>query len=139
MHLWDEYEGQREVLTNWLRAQVRTLPVQDARRVVRAMLELVIRYRDDKLLTSLRDKLTGERRTLAVEMFSRAVLDARFSAHMRSRLYTWLKYSPSQGLIDVVAEVCGGQFGLQEPDTAQRDYDSPPRSRSQTPANSGRR
>ena len=118
MHLWDEYEGQREVLTNWLRAQVRTLPVQDARRVVRAMLELVIRYRDDKLLTSLRDTLTGERRTLAVETFSRAVLDARFSAHMRSRLYTWLKYSPSQGLIDVVAEVCGGQFGLQEPDMA---------------------
>lgn len=37
---------------------------------------------------------------------------------MRSRLYTWLKYSPSQGLINVVAEVCGGQFGIQEPDMA---------------------
>ncbi len=117
-HLWDEYEGQREVLTRWLKEQVRTLPLHDAQRVVRAMLDLVIRYRDDKLLTGLRDTLSGERRPLAVEAFSRAALDARFSAHMRSRLYTWLKYSPSQGLIDVVAEVCGGQFGLQEPDMA---------------------
>jgi len=117
-HLWDEYEGQREILTGWLKEQITTLPLPDARRVVRAMLDLVVRYRDDKLLTGLRDTLTGERRPLAVYAFSRAVLDPRYGAHVRSRLYTWLKRAPSQGLIDVVAEVCGGQFGLQEPDMA---------------------
>jgi hypothetical protein len=117
-HLWDEYEGQREILTRWLKEQITTLPPHDARRVVRAMLDLVIRYRDDKLLIGLRDTLTGERQPLAVEAFSMAVLDARFSTHMRGRLYTWLKSSPSQGLIDVVAEVCGGQFGIQKPDMA---------------------
>jgi hypothetical protein len=117
-HLWDEYEGQRAILTRWLKEQVTALPLRDARRVVNAVLDLVIRYRDDKLLTAMRDTLTGERRPLAVEAFSKAALDPRFSAHVRSRLYTWLKYSPSQELIDVVAEVCGGQFGIQEPDMA---------------------
>ena len=117
-HLWVEYEGQREILTLWLKEQITTLPLPDARRVVRAMFDLVIRYRDDRLLTGLRDMLTGERRSLAVEVFNRAVLDARFGAHMRSRLYSWLKHAPSQGLINVVAEVCGGQFGIQEPDMA---------------------
>jgi hypothetical protein len=117
-HLWAEYVGQREVLTHWLNEQVTTLPLADTYKIVRAMLDLVIRYRDDRLLAALRDSLTGKRRALAVEVFGVAVLDAHFGAHVRGRLYAWMRYSPSQDLIDVVAEVCGGQFGILEPDMA---------------------
>lgn len=117
-HLWDEYESQRALLTRWLNGQIATLQIEDARRVVGAMLDLAIHYRDDRLLAGLRDKLVGERRSLAVEAFGTAVLDSRYGAHMRNRFYAWLEGSPSQEFIDVFAEICTGEFGAQEPDMA---------------------
>ncbi|MBB6174843.1 hypothetical protein HNR23_004903 [Nocardiopsis mwathae] len=117
-HLWDEYEDQVEVLKDWIVTQVASLPFDDAERVVDAVLSLVIEYRDDDLLKKLRDALTGARRPLAVHALSRAALDPRFGAHVRGRLYTWLAHSPSQELVDLVAEVCGGAFGEQKPTMA---------------------
>ena len=117
-HLWDEYEDQVDILKDWVLEQVATLDTEDADRVVDALLDLVIQYRDDELLRRLRDTLTGEKRPLAVRALSRAALDPRFGAHVRGRLYTWLASSPSQETIDVVAEVCAGPFGVEKPDMA---------------------
>jgi hypothetical protein len=117
-HLWEEYESQRDLITRWLTGQVAILDVEDARRVVRAMLDLAIRYRDDKLLAGLRDNVTGKRRPLAVEAFESAILDPRSGAYMRNRLYAWLKNSPSRDFIEVFAVICTGKFGEQEPDMA---------------------
>ncbi|WP_067823533.1 hypothetical protein [Actinomadura kijaniata] len=116
-HLWDEYEDQTNILKDWVVNQAATLEYEDAARVLDAVLDLVIQYRDDELLRSIRTTLTGERRPLAVRALSRAALDPQFGAHVRGRLYTWLA-SPSQETIDLVAEVCGDRFGIEKPDMA---------------------
>jgi len=117
-YLWDEFEDQQEILAEWAVEQVGTLPYEDAERVVDSLLDLVIRYRDESLLRRLRDALIGERRPLAVRAFSAAALDPRFGAQVRARLYTWLAHSPSQAIVDLVAEVSGGRFGQEKPTMA---------------------
>ncbi len=117
-YLWDEFEDQKllDMLTDWLVAQLGELPFDDAERVARGVLDIVIRFRDDALLRALRDKLTGDKRPIAVRTLSHAALDPRFGAHVRASLYAWAKTSRAQA--DLVAEVCGGAFGDQQPEMA---------------------
>ncbi len=117
-YLWDEFEDQKllDMLTDWLVAQLGELPFDDAERVARGVLDIVIRFRDDALLRALRDKLTGDKRPIAVRTLSHAALDPRFGAHVRASLYAWAKTSTAQA--DLVAEVCGGAFGDQQPEMA---------------------
>jgi hypothetical protein len=119
-YLWDEFEDPdlREILTNWVVGQLGKLPLDDADRVANGLLDIVISYRDDSLLRALRDKLTGDRRPLAVRALSKAALDPRFGAHVRASLYDWVTTSKSQEVIGLVAEVCGSTFGEQRPGMA---------------------
>jgi hypothetical protein len=119
-YLWDEFEDPalREILTSWVVGQLGKLPLDDADRVANGLLDIVISYRDDSLLRALRDKLTGDRRPLAVRALSKAALDQRFGAHVRASLYDWVTNSKSQEVIGLVAEVCGGTFGEQRPGMA---------------------
>jgi hypothetical protein len=119
-YLWDEFEDPplREILTDWVVGQLGKLPLDDADRVANGLLDIVVSYRDDSLLRALRDKLTGDRRPLAVRVLSKAALDPRFGTHVRASLYDWVTTSKSQEVIDLVAEVCGGTFGEQKPGMA---------------------
>ena len=117
-YLWGEFEDQelRDILTDWLVEELGKLPFDDAERVAHSVLDIVIRFRDDSLLRALRDKLTGDKRPIAVQTLSQAVLDPRFGAHVRASLYDWARTSRSH--TDLVAEVCGGAFGDQQPEMA---------------------
>jgi hypothetical protein len=114
-YLWDEFEDPelQDILTDWLIAQLGELPLDDAQLVASSVLDIVIRFRDDTLLRALRDKLTGDKRPIAVRTLSQAALDPRFGAHVRASLYDWARTSKSHA--DLVAEVCGGTFGEQQP------------------------
>lgn len=118
VYLWKEFEDPplRDLLAKWLVAQLGTLPPDDAERVARGVLDIVIRFRDDSLLRALRDNLTGDKQPIAVRLLSRAAIDPQFGAHVRASLYNWVKDSRSQA--NLVAAVCGGQFGEQQPETA---------------------
>ena len=119
-YLWDEYEDPelREKLTDWIAGQLGGLPLSDTERVVNGMLDIVISCRDDTLLRALRDKLTGDRRPLAVRALSTAALDPKFGAHVRTSLYKWATTVKDQRVIDLVIEVCGGTFGERMPGIA---------------------
>ena len=118
-HLWEEYEDQRDVLIKWLRREVIKYPRDDTRRIIAAVLDLGIYSRDDTLLAVMRVPLSdGERRAIVIEALSRAVLNPRTGAYVRDRLYAWLRSSPDPKVIDAITEICGGQFGIQEPDLA---------------------
>ena len=97
-YLWGEFEDHelREILTDWLIAELGKLPFNDVERVARGVLDIVIRFRDDTLLRALRDKLTGDKRPIAVRTLSEAALDPRFGAHVRASLYDWARTSRSQ-------------------------------------------
>jgi hypothetical protein len=82
------------------------------------MLDIVISCRDDALLRALGDKLTGDRRPLAVRALSTAALDPKFGAHVRTSLYEWATTVKDQRVIDLVIEVCGGTFGERMPGIA---------------------
>ena len=118
VYLWKEFEDPplRDLLAKWLVAQLGTLPPDDAERIARGVLDIVIRFRDDSLLRALRDNLTGDKQPIAVRLLSRAAIDPQFGAHVRASLYNWVKDSRSQA--DLVAAVCGGQFGEQQPEAA---------------------
>jgi hypothetical protein len=53
-HLWAEYEDQRDVLIKWLRKQVIRYPRDDTRRIIGAVLDLGVYFRDDSLLAVMR-------------------------------------------------------------------------------------
>ena len=118
-HLWEEYEDQRGVLIKWLRKEVVKYPRDDTRRIIAAVLDLGIYYRDDTLLAVMRVPLSaGERGAIVTQALSRAVLNPRTGAYVRGRLYAWLQSSQDSNVIDAITEICGGQFGIQEPDLA---------------------
>jgi hypothetical protein len=118
-HLWEEYEDQREVLIKWLRREVIKYPRDDTRRIIGAVLDLGVYFRDDSLLAVMRVPLSdGDRRAIVIEALSRAVLDSRMGAYIRDRFYAWLRSSRDPKVIDAITEICGGQFGTQEPDLA---------------------
>jgi hypothetical protein len=115
VYLWREFEDPplRDLLTDWLISQIVELPPNDAQRLAQGVLDIVIRFRDDDLLRALRDKLTGDRQPIAARLLSHAAVDPQFGAHVRSSLYNWVKDSRSWA--DLVAAVCGGEFGEQQP------------------------
>lgn len=117
-YLWREFEDPslRARLTKWLVAQFGVLPPDDAERLTRGVLDIAFRFRDDTLLREVRDNLSGDNGSIVVQLLSRAATDPQFGAHVRSRLYNWAKDSPSQA--DLVAEVCGAEFGEQQPNAA---------------------
>jgi hypothetical protein len=118
VYLWREFEDPplRGLLTDWLVSQLGELPPDDAQRLAQGVLDIVIRFRDDDLLRALRDKLTGDKQPIAARLLSRAAVDPQFGAHVRSSLYSWVKDSRSWA--DLVAAVCGGEFGEQQPEMA---------------------
>jgi hypothetical protein len=118
-HLWQEYQDQREVLIKWLRKQVTLFSHDDTRRILGAVLDLGVYFRDDNLLAVMRAALSDAgRRTIVIEVLSQAVLEPRTSAYIRERFYAWLRSSQDSKVIDAITEICGGQFGAQEPDLA---------------------
>lgn len=118
VYLWREFEDPplRGLLTEWLVEQLGALPPDDAGRLAQGVLDIVVRFRDDTLLRAVRDNLTGDKQPIAVRLLSRAAVDPQFGAHVRSSLYSWAKDSRSQA--DLVAAVCGGEFGEQLPGLA---------------------
>jgi hypothetical protein len=118
-HLWEEYEDQRAVLIKWLRKQVIQYPRDDTRRIIDAVLDLGVYFRDDSLLAVIRVPLSdGDRRAIVIDALSRAVMHPRMGAYVRDRLYAWLRSSQDPTVIDAITEICGGPFGAQEPDLA---------------------
>lgn len=118
-YLWDEFEDPelRGFLTQWLIELLAELPVEDAERVARGVLDIVVRFRDEELLKGLRDNFSDEtKRPIAVQTLASAALDPQFGAHVRARLYTWARTSKSQA--DLVADVCGSTFGERMPGAA---------------------
>jgi hypothetical protein len=74
---------------------------------------------DDSLLAVLRVALSdGDRRAVVIEALSRAALHHGIGAYVRDRLYAWLRSAQDPKVIDAITEICGGQFGTQEPDLA---------------------
>jgi hypothetical protein len=118
VYLWREFEDPplRDLLTDWLVSQLGELPSNDAQRLAQGVLDIVVPFRDDDLLRALRDKLTGDKQPIATRLLSRAAVDPQFGAHVRSSLYSWVKDSRSWA--DLVAAVCGGEFGEQQPGMA---------------------
>jgi hypothetical protein len=83
------------------------------------VLDLGVYFRDDNLLAVMRAALSDAgRRTIVIEVLSQAVLEPRTSAYIRERFYAWLRSSQDSKVIDAITEICGGQFGAQEPDLA---------------------
>lgn len=118
-HLWEEYEDQRDVLIKWLRRQVVRYPRDDTRRIIGAVLDLAVYFRDDSLLAVMRAPLSdGDGRAIVIDALSWAVLHPRMGAYVRDRLYAWLRSSEDPKVIDAITEICGGQFGALEPDLA---------------------
>jgi hypothetical protein len=118
VYLWREFEDPllRHLLTEWLVSQLSELPPDDAQRLAQGVLDIVVRFRDDDLLRAFRDKLIGDKQPIAVRLLSQAAVDPQFGAHVRSSLYNWAKDSRSWA--DLVAAVCGGEFGEQQPGMA---------------------
>jgi hypothetical protein len=106
-------------LLEWLMGQLTrqpSFPFDDVRRITEGILDIAICYQEDGLLTKFRESLTGDRRPLAVSALTTAALDTRFGTEARRTLYNWVTTeSPDQSTIDLVAEVCGGQFGESKP------------------------
>ncbi|MFI7640544.1 hypothetical protein [Nonomuraea sp. NPDC049400] len=117
-HLWDECELHRDLLTEWAVDQAANLPADDAGRVVDALLDLTLLFRDKAIINKLRDALLIQRRSSLAQALSKAAIDPRFGSYIRGRLYNWLSNNPSQERIDLVAEACGGTFGEQAPESA---------------------
>ncbi|MGW4411382.1 hypothetical protein ACWEJ6_45650 [Nonomuraea sp. NPDC004702] len=114
-HFWREFPTQQKRFVSWATNQAAELPVDDAERIVDALVELGAHHRAGEVFKQLRDTLAPRRRSLAVRALSAAALDKRSGPYVRGRLYTWLYDSPAQGVIDLVAEVCGGSFGAEMP------------------------
>ncbi|MGW5159949.1 hypothetical protein ACWEPN_31105 [Nonomuraea wenchangensis] len=117
-HFWREFPTQQRRFVGWATQQAAELPADDAIRVVDALVELGVHHRAGAVFKQLRDTLAPRRRSLAVHALSTAALDERFGSYVRGRLYTWLYGSPPQEVIDLVAEVCGGPFGVEMPGPA---------------------
>jgi hypothetical protein len=117
---WDEFEGQRPLLREWIVSQLKVLPPEDAARVARSILDIVMHTCDGGLLDTLRDELAVSQPRIAAEVIETAVLDRHFGAQARQRIYGWVKKgaSPTSGTIDLVARICGGRFGMEKPDQA---------------------
>ncbi|MEV1246925.1 hypothetical protein ACIBO2_09465 [Nonomuraea sp. NPDC050022] len=117
-HLWDEFQLYRELLTEWAVQQAAELPPDDAARVIDALLDLALHFRDGEIIKRLRHVLLANNRSFLAQALSNAAIDPRFGPYIRARLYTWLAYNPPQQLVELVAEVCGGVFGKKEPTMA---------------------
>ncbi|MFD9721987.1 hypothetical protein [Streptomyces sp. NPDC059076] len=115
-HLWDEFPTQSDLLTGWAVRVVsdRSIPEDDARLASEALLSLAVRRHDRDVLDALATGLTGPRRVLAVEALTRAVADAELGRYVRDRLLKWAESNTPEKL-DLVIDVCGGPWGLEQP------------------------
>ncbi|MEV0615650.1 hypothetical protein AB0I81_20210 [Nonomuraea sp. NPDC050404] len=118
LHLWQQFAGYRDDLIKWAVGQAAELAVEeDARRVVTALMDVAVHFRLHSLVQKLFDALATKRPKLLIEALSSAALDPMFGAYIRDRLYAW----PARGtqeVIDIVADVCGGDFGQEKPSMA---------------------
>ncbi|MFF9012388.1 hypothetical protein ACF09C_05370 [Streptomyces sp. NPDC014870] len=118
-HLWDEFPTQHDLLTKWAVGVVsdRSIPEDDARSASEALLSLAVRRHDRSMLDALATGLTGPRRILAVEALTKAAADAELGRYVRDRLLKWAESSAPEKL-DLVIDVCGGPWGLEQPPLA---------------------
>ncbi|MEV6836348.1 hypothetical protein AB0N17_17850 [Streptomyces sp. NPDC051133] len=117
-HLWDEFPTQNDLLRKWAVgvAADRTIPDEDARLVAAALLRLAVDRHDRVILDGLANDLKGPRRTLAVQALTEAADNAEFGRYIRDRLRTWMDArNPSDSKIELVIEICGGPWGIQQP------------------------
>lgn len=115
-HLWDEFPTQHNLLTSWAVgvAANRSVPEDDARLASEALLRLAVRRHDRVVLDGLATGLTGPRRILAVEALTKAATDAELGRYVRNRLLNWAESNNAEKL-DLVVDVCGGPWGLEQP------------------------
>ncbi|MFK0049895.1 hypothetical protein ACIQU4_38465 [Streptomyces sp. NPDC090741] len=115
-HLWDEFPTQHDLLTTWAVGVAANRSVQegDARLASEALLRLAVRRHDRKVLDALATGLTGPRRILAVEALTKAATDAELGRYVRDRLLHWAESSNAEKR-DLVVDVCGGPWGLEQP------------------------
>jgi hypothetical protein len=118
LHLWEQFESYQDTLLAWLIDCALDIEADDAHRVVASVMDLAVRREGHALVQRLFDGLAGQRPELLVKALSRAALDPILGSYIRGRLYTWLAAKPSQEKIDIVAGVCGGEFGLASPGLA---------------------
>lgn len=114
-HLWDEFPTQHDLLTKWAIgvAANRSVPEDDARLASEALLHLAVRRHDRNVLDALAKGLTGPRRALAVEVLTKAATDAELGRYVRDRLLQWAESNKPER-IDLVVDICGGLWGLQQ-------------------------
>ncbi|MEU3448246.1 hypothetical protein AB0H29_13640 [Streptomyces thermolilacinus] len=115
-HLWDEFPTQHDLLTKWAVgvAANRSVPEDDARLASEALLRLAVRRHDRHVLDALAMGLTGPRRILAVETLTKAATDAELGRYVRDRLLNWAESNNAEK-VDLVVDVCGGPWGLEQP------------------------
>ncbi|MEV7405646.1 hypothetical protein AB0N93_35305 [Streptomyces sp. NPDC091267] len=115
-HLWDEFPTQHTLLTTWAVgvAANRSVPEDDARLASEALLHLAVRRHDRHVLDALATGLTDRRRFLAVEALTKAATDAELGRYVRDRLLNWAESSNAEK-VDLVIDVCGGPWGLEQP------------------------
>lgn len=115
-HLWDEFPTQHDLLTKWAVgvAANRSVPEDDARLASEALLRLAVRRHDRSVLDALATGLTGPRRILAVEALTKAATDAELGRYVRDRLLNWAESNTAEK-VDLVVDVCGGPWGLEQP------------------------
>ncbi|MGW6270308.1 hypothetical protein [Streptomyces sp. NPDC055060] len=117
-HLWDEFPTQHELLRSWATgiAADRFIPEEDARLVTKALLRLAVDRHDRTILDGLAGDLVGARRWLAVEALTEAAGEPELGRYVRDRLRTWMDArNPSEARVELVIEICGGSWGIQEP------------------------
>ncbi|MGW1599801.1 hypothetical protein [Streptomyces eurythermus] len=118
-HLWDEFPTQHDLLMRWAVgvAANRSVPEDDARLASEALLHLAVRRHDRAVLDALATGLTGPRRILAVEALTKAATDAELGRYVRNRLLNWAESNTAEK-VDLVVDVCGGPWGLEQPGLA---------------------
>ncbi|MEU1898467.1 hypothetical protein ABZ512_08805 [Nocardiopsis dassonvillei] len=119
-HLFGEFSGIRGPVLKWVKALLgsTSLPRQDVGLAVDRVVALAAEGSDNELLKTVHTGLTGTRRALAVQALTTAALDPEQGAYVRNQLYRWVRGKANGEVLSLVAEICGGELGMQRPDIA---------------------
>ncbi|CAM5231167.1 hypothetical protein SGLAM104S_00466 [Streptomyces glaucescens] len=119
-HLWEEFPTQRQLLRNWAVSIVanQAVPDDDARIALSALLRLSKELHDNQIIDTIAREVTSRRLPLAVEALTSAALDPSLGKYVRGRLYRWMVGKPTQAMVELVTQVCGGELAVRQPSIA---------------------